>query len=306
MHAPAPALRTLPGFTPRLIGYFVIITLIWGSTWLVIRGQLGPVPVAWSLAWRFLGGAAALMAMCVATGRSLRLDARGHGFALVVAVAQYVLNFNLVYRAEQYLTSGLVALCFALLIIPNAILAALFLGQRITARFALGSGMGIIGVGLMLAHDLAAPGRHGAEVALGLGLALAGVCSASVANVLQATAIGRAQPLDGGIAWAMGYGGLINAALAWISAGPPVIATAPAYLAGLAYLAILASAFVFSLYYALIRAVGPGRAAYTGVLVPLVAMALSSVFEGFQWTGLGAAGGGLALLGLVVALRGRA
>ncbi|PZN95441.1 MAG: EamA family transporter [Alphaproteobacteria bacterium] len=285
--------------------YFAIITFIWGSTWLVIKTQLGVVPASWAVAYRFLLGGSAMMLMALVRGKSLRIGAAGHRFALVNAVMQFVLNFNLVYRAEEHVTSGLVALSFALLIVPNALLAAAFLGQRITPGFALGSIMGIGGVALIFARDLLAPGLDTRAVALGLALAIGGVLSASVANVMQATNVGRALPAEGGLAWSMAYGGILNALLAWVLAGPPVIDTSPAFLLGLAYLGLVASAVAFRLYYAIIRAVGPGKAAYNGVVVPLVAMALSTVFEGYRWTPLAVAGGLLAMVGLVVALRSR-
>ncbi len=286
--------------------YFAIITLIWGLTWLVIKTQLaGDVPPSWSVAWRFLFGGAVMLLVCAVRGKSLRIGAAGHRFALVNAVMQFVLNFNLVYRAEQHVTSGLVALSFALLIVPNALLAALFLGQPITGRFALGSALGIVGVGMMFARDIVTPGFDGAAVVTGLALAIGGVLSASVANVLQASPTGRALPAEASLAWAMAYGGVMNFGIALIVSGPPMIGTTPAYLAGLAFLAIVASAVAFSLYYAIIRAVGPGKAAYSGVVVPLVAMALSTLFEGYRWTPLAAAGGALAMVGLVVALRSR-
>jgi drug/metabolite transporter (DMT)-like permease len=285
--------------------YFVIITLIWGSTWLVIKTQLGVVPASWSVAWRFLLGTSVMMAMCLVRGKTLRLDWRGHCFAATVGIMQFALNFNLVYRAEQYVASGLVALSFALLVVPNAVFSALFLGQKISLRFAVGSLIGIIGVGLMFAQDLASPGAGGAAVALGLGLAVAGVLSASVGNVMQASAAGRALPIEGGLAWAMAYGAIFNTIAAFVIAGPPVFDLSFGYVAGLIYLAVVASAVAFSLYYALIREMGAGKAAYSGVLVPLVAMALSTIFEAYVWTWLAAAGGGLALIGLVVALRSR-
>ena len=305
MHAPAQTIRPMAGqFTPRMLIYFAIVTMIWGSTWLVIKTQLGVVPASWSVAWRFLLGGTVMMIMCLVRGKSLRIDARGHAFALLVAVMQFALNFNLVYRAEEHVASGLVALSFALLLVPNAVLAALFLGQRITPGFAIGSGIGIVGVGMIFGRDIGG-GVHGAETMLGLGFAVAGMISASVANILQATPQARSMPLEGSLAWSMFYGGLLNAAVAWGLAGPPVIDTSPAYLAGLAYLGIVASAVAFTLYYALIRHVGPGKAAYNGVVVPIVAMALSTAFEGYQWSALALGGGVLALVGLVVALRSR-
>ncbi|WP_273462690.1 EamA family transporter, partial [Sandarakinorhabdus limnophila] len=87
---------------------------------------------------------------------------------------------------------------------------------------------------------------------------------------------------------------------------PPVISTAPVYLAGLAYLGIAASAVAFNLYYILIRTVGAGPAAWNGVAVPVVAMALSTLLEGYQWTLTAVAGIALALIGLTIALRAKA
>jgi drug/metabolite transporter (DMT)-like permease len=84
-----------------------------------------------------------------------------------------------------------------------------------------------------------------------------------------------------------------------------VISLAPGYLAGLAYLGIAASAVAFSLYYRLIRIVGAGAAAWNGVVVPVVALAISTMLEGFQWTGSAVAGVLLALLGLGIALKAR-
>lgn len=288
-------------FTPLAWFAFIICTLIWGSTWFVIRTQLGEVPPSWSVTWRFALGAAVMFGLCVVKRKSLRLSPRQHGFALLVAITQFVLNFNLVYRSELYLPSGLVSLTFAFLLVTNTALSAIFLGQRVTGRFMVGSAVGLAGVAMLFAPDLGKPG--GEQMGLGLALAFGGVISASVANVLQATPQGRAMPLEAGLAWAMAWGALIDGAVAWALSGPPVISTAPVYLAGLAYLGIVASAVAFSFYYILIRTVGPGQAAWNGVAVPVVAMALSTLLEGYEWTLTAVAGIALALVGLVIALK---
>lgn len=291
-------------FTPLAWFAFIVCTLIWGSTWFVIRTQLGEVPPSWSVTWRFALGAAVMFGLCLVRGKSLRLTGRQHGFALLVAVSQFVLNFNLVYRSEQYLASGLVSLTFAFLLVTNTALSAIFLGQRVTGRFMIGSAIGLAGVALLFAPDLGKPG--GEQMGLGLALAFGGVISASIANVLQATPQGRAMPLEAGIAWAMAWGALIDGAVAWGISGPPVISTAPVYLAGLAYLGIAASAVAFNLYYILIRTVGAGPAAWNGVAVPVVAMGLSTLLEGYQWTLTAVAGIALALIGLTIALKAKA
>lgn len=295
----------LPRSPLRIALSFGIVTLIWGSTWLVIKTQLGVVPPSWSVTWRFLLAGLVMIGVCLATGKPLRLTRHGHLFALAIGVMQFSLNFNLVYRAEVHLASGLVALSFALLIIPNAVLSALFLGTRITPGFAIGSALGIAGLGLVFVPDILAPGADGGEIALGVALALAAVMCAGVANVLQATRLGRTQPLEPGLAWAMGYGTILNAAAAWWLSGPPTFDLSVTYVAGVAYLGIVASALAFSLYYVLIREIGAARAAYTSVLIPLVAMSLSTAFEGYRWSALAVAGALLALAGLVIALRSR-
>jgi drug/metabolite transporter (DMT)-like permease len=288
-------------FTPQAWFAFIGCTLIWGCTWFVIRTQLGEVPASWSVTWRFALGAAVMFGLCLFTGKSLKMSLPQHGFALLVAVTQFVLNFNLVYRSEQYVTSGLVSLTFAFLLVSNTLLAALFLGQRVTGRFLLGSAIGLAGVMLLFAPDMLRPGSGG--FGFGLMLAFAGVISASVANVLQATSFGRSMPLEAGLAWAMAWGALIDGAVALVVAGPPQFSTQPVYLAGLAYLGIVASAVAFSLYYRLIRQVGPGQAAWNGIVVPVVAMGISTLAEGFVWTASAVAGSVLALIGLVIALK---
>jgi drug/metabolite transporter (DMT)-like permease len=295
---------------PRIFAQFGAVVVIWGSTWIVIRSQLGVVPPSWSVAYRFLIASAVLMTAVLAraeTRAQLRSFGRqAHGFALLVGLVQFSLNFNLVYRAEQHLTSGLVSLLFALLIVPNAVLGHYVLGQHITRRFVIGSLIAIAGLVLLFARDLTAPGGHSAGVVWGLALGLASIGFASIGNVLQATLVGRSLPAQASLALAMAYGGLLNAGYAWVTAGPPVMVWTPAFLAGLAYLAVVASVLAFTLYYSLLRSIGPARAAYTGVLIPVLAMALSTLFEGYRWTPLAVAGAALAMVGMVIALRGRA
>lgn len=303
MHAPINADAKSKLLPRRILLQFATVTLIWGSTWLTIRSQLGVVPPSWSVAYRFLVAGALMAIFCLASRRSLKASPRSHLFFLAMALFQFVLNFNFVYRAEQYVTSGLVAVVFALLLVPNALLAWAFLGQRISLRFAGGAALGIVGVSLLFWHEFGSVG-HGAG--LGLLMTVLAVLSASVANVMQASERGRTLDIFVTLAWSMMYGGLGNAAVAWTLSGPPVIEPTIGYVAGVLYLAAAASAVAFAIYYDMIRAVGPARAAYSSVVIPFVAMALSTLFEGYVWSPLAFAGGALTLGGLWIALRARA
>jgi drug/metabolite transporter (DMT)-like permease len=257
---------------------------------------------AWSVAYRFLLAGAVMLAYAVATGHSLALGRAGQLFALVFGLAQFVFNFNFVYRAEHHVTSGLVAVVFALLIVPNAILGRIFIGSTVGRRFIAGSVVAMAGVALLFVHEVRSdPGAADATL-MGVGLTLAGVLCASVANVMQATERAKALPMPSLIGWGMVWGGLIDAGFAWASAGPPTIEVSFTYLAGLLYLSIAASAVAFSLYFQTIRDIGPARAAYSSVLIPVIAMGLSTVFEGYRWSLLAGAGGVLVLVGMGVAL----
>ncbi|MCW1382393.1 EamA family transporter [Novosphingobium sp. KCTC 2891] len=291
-------------WTPRTIAGFALITLVWGSTWLVIKDQIGTVPPSWSVVWRFALAGTAMFVLAALRGEKLALGRAGQRLALLIGVLQFCLNFQFVYRAERFLTSGIVAVLFALLLVPNSLLARAFLGQRITRGFVAGSAIALAGIALLLLHEyrLAPPGG---QVPLGVALTLAGLISASGANVLQASAEARRHSPVALLAWAMLWGTLADVAVAWALHGPPQFEMRTGYFGGIAYLALLGSVLTFPIYSRLLRDLGPGRAAYSSVIIPVVAMLLSTLFEGYAWSLLAAAGSALAMLGLVVALKAR-
>lgn len=295
-----------PGFmAPRVWIPFVVVSLIWGSTWLVIRDQLGTVPSSWSVAYRFIVAAAGMILLAVAMRQPLKIDRQMVGWTMLLGLLQFSMNFNFVYAAEHHITSGLVAVMFALLIVPNALLAKYWLGRQIGGAFMLGSAIASFGVALLMLQEYRAAPVDGSEVLLGLSLALCSVCTASVSNVLQVTPKIARYPTITILAWSMLWGSLANALFAFITDGPPVIDTRLGYIGGVLYLSIIGSVITFPLYFRLIRDIGPGKAAYTGVVIPVVAMVLSTIFEGYIWSPLALSGGGLAMIGLVVAMQAR-
>ena len=284
---------------------FAICTVIWGSTWLVIRDQLGVVPPGWSVAYRFAVAGVVMALWARWRGERLTLDRRGWGFAALLGALQFCGNFNFVYRAEHYVTSGLVAVVFALLLVPNALLGRVFLGQRLGAQLWVGSGIAMAGVALLFVHEARVDPNATGAVMAGIGFTLLGVLCASVANVMQATQTARAYPMAPLLAAAMLLGAGFDAALAWTLTGAPIFEPRIGYVAGILYLAVAATALAFPLYFGVIRQIGPAKAAYSSVIVPVIAMLLSTLFEGYRWSPLAAAGAALTGLGLIVALRAR-
>jgi len=285
---------------------FIVFTGIWGSTWIVIRDQLGVVPPEWSVAYRFTVAALAMALIARLKGRPLILDRGGFTAAAVIGISQFYGNYSSVYFAERHVTSGIVAVIFALLLIPNTLLGWAFLGQRPGRRFVAGSGLAMIGIVLLCIHELRSNPAPPADVLAGFGFTAAAILCASISNVYQAREQVRRHHLSSLLAWAMAIGALIDALLAWIRSGPPVFDPRPAYWIGLVYLAVFASALAFSLYYPVVRKIGPAKSAYSSVLVPVIAMALSTMFEHYRWTALAIAGALLTLAGMLLAMsRGR-
>ncbi len=294
-----PAPRML---SPRVLIPFMLTGTIWGSTWFVITGQIDGVSAAWSVFYRFMLATPALFLVAVVMGNRLRLNRPEHLLAFGVGIAQFSGNFLFVYHAEMHITSGIVAVMFALLMVPNAVFARVVIGERVQGGFIGGSLVAIAGVAMLLVHEWREAPLDG-NVGLGIALAIGGMLAASIANVVQANPTGRGVPMVSLLAWAMLYGTIFDLGFALLTAGPPPVPQAWQFWAGTAYLAIIGSVVTFPLHYNLVRQIGAGRTAYNGIVTVCVAMGLSTLFEGYRWNMLTAGGAALALLGMGLALR---
>jgi len=282
---------------------FIIFTAIWGSTWIVIRSQLGTVPPQWSVTYRFCIAALAMAVVAAWKGDSLRLSRTGLFAAAFLGFTQFCLNFNAVYLAERHITSGVVATVFALLLIPASLMGWVFLGHRPSKRFAWSSVVAVTGIVMLFVHEVHEHPANGSEIAAGIGLTLVGMLGAAIANVVQARPEIRRFPLFGLLAWSMAAGAAIDGLIAFAMTGSPVFDPHPAYWLGVLYLALLASVVTFSLYYPVVRKIGPAKAAYSSVIVPIIAMGFSTWLEDYRWTGLTITGALLALGGMAAAMR---
>jgi len=281
---------------------FIVFTAIWGSTWIVIRGQLGIVPPQWSVAYRFAIAAIAMAGLATLKGHSLRIGPKTFLAMIFLGFSQFCVNFDAVYLAEQHITSGVVATVFALLLIPSSLLAWGFLGQKPSARFAWSSLVAVVGIVLLFVHEIREHPANSGEIIAGIGLTLGGMLGASAGNVFQARREIRHLPLFTLLAWSMATGAVIDAMIAFAMSGPPVIDLRSGYWAGLLYLSLIASVLTFSLYYPVVRKIGPAKAAYSSVIVPIIAMGFSTWLEHYRWTPLAIIGVLLAIGGMAGAL----
>jgi drug/metabolite transporter (DMT)-like permease len=281
---------------------FLLPSIIWGTTWLVIKFQLGVVPPEASVAWRFALASLLLLSWCLLRGISLRFAAGEHAGLALFGALLFGLNYVLVYRSELHLTSGLVAVLFAFIVFWNLLGARLLFGTPVPPAVLLGATIGVAGVGLLFWPQLASL-RGAPSQRTGIALACLATLVASAGNLQSQRLFARGVPVVPGTAWAMGYAALFLIGWCGVRGVPLAYDPHAPYVLSLLYLSLLGSAVAFVSYLTLLRRVGAGRAGYTAAVIPLVAMLASTVFEGYQWTGEGLAGMALVLAGTVLVLR---
>lgn len=283
---------------------FFIPSFIWGTTWLMIKFQLGQVAPEVSVVYRFGLASALLFGWCALRGIGLRFDGRTHAKLMLLGLLQYGFNYVFVYLSEKYLTSGLVAVVFVLLLVWNLIGARLFFRTPVGAAVIAGAALGMLGVALVFWPEVSElRGAQGSG--LGLLLAVLSTLVASGGNLWSQRIYAQGVSLVPSTAWAMLYAALAVAGYCALRGIPFTFEASLPYLASLSYLALFGSVFAFISYLTLIQRVGAGPAGYTTAATPVVAMATSALFEGYRWTAAAAAGMALVVAGNVLVLQGK-
>jgi len=242
-----------------------------------------------------------LVGYCLITGRSLRFSRRDHLFMAAQGLFLFGINYVLFYWAAAYLISALLAVSFSTLIVMNLINGALFFRQPVTGRAVLAAIMGIGGICLIFWPEIG-----GAEFSrtalLGLALCLFGTYTASLGNMITVRHQRVGIPVVEGNTIGMAYGTLFLLLLVLVRGIPFSFATDAGYLITLVYLALFASVIGFGSYLTIVQRLGADRAAYSSVMFPLVALAVSTFLEGFAWTWMAVLGVALVLAGNLLVL----
>ena len=281
---------------------YAVTVLIWGSTWFAITLQLGVVPPAVSVMWRFLAAAAILLGFALLRRLPLRFGWRDHLWMALQGLLLFCLNYVGFYISEQYLASGLVAVICSMLTIGNIVGMRVFFRVHTHALNLFGALIGVAGVGLLFWPELRALSATSAT-ATGVNWALGATASASLGNMVATRNHRRHLPVPQVNGWSMLYGALITGAAALALGQPFAFDWSWRYVTSLAYLAVFGSVLAFGAYLTLMKRIGAGRAGYTMVAIPVVARLISSAREHLQWTANLWIGVGLCLAGNVLVLR---
>ena len=283
---------------------FAACVAIWGTTWLAITFQLGPVAPEVSVSHRFLLAALLIAAWCRLRGLSLRFSPAEHAALALLGLALYSVSYICVYHAEMHVASGLAAVGYSASPLLSMLGLRVFFGQPMTARMALGSLLGILGISLVYLPEFTHSGQN-RDVALGALFTALAVLISMAGGLLAHRNHERKLYGWPTMAWSMGYGGIASLAIALALGREYTIDLGAPYLLSLAYLTVLGSVAAFGLWLTLIGRVGAARASYVGVMAPVVALCVSTLFEGFAWHLLTALGVAVSIAGNVLVLGGR-
>lgn len=290
------------------LSLFLGCVAIWGTTWLAITYQLGPVAPEVSVSHRFLLAALLIAGWCRLRGLSLRFDAAQHAQLALLGVAMYGVSYVFVYHAEVHVASGLVAIGYSAIPLLSMVGMRVFFGQAMTARMAAGSALGLLGITLVYWPEFGPQFDRIAEnrnVLVGATFTFMAVLVSACGGLLAHR--NHERKLHGWptMAWSMGYGGAASLAIALALGRDYVIALTAPYLLSLLYLTVLGTVLTFAGWLTLVGRIGVARASYVGVMAPVVALFVSTAFEGFTWHLLTAVGVAVSIAGNVLVLGGK-
>ena len=278
------------------------VTFAWGFTWLAQHYQVGVVAPEVSVLWRFVIAAPFMLAIAAIRGEQLRFPLRDHLWLALLGLTLFCTNFVLFYYAAQWITSGLLSVVFALASIINIVLGALLLGTPIDRRTVIGALLGVGGLAAMFYPQLAGTDLN-SQMLIGIALSVAGTFSFCFGNMISARLQRRRLPIFATTGIGMIYGACFIAMFAAFSGHAFIIEPTARYVISLLYLGLIGSVLAFTCYLTLLGRIGADRAAYATVMFPVVALAVSTAFEGYRWTLPAVLGVVAVLAGIVLALR---
>jgi drug/metabolite transporter (DMT)-like permease len=264
--------------------FYSATVCIWGSTWIAIKFQLGVVDPMLSVGYRFALASALLLIWCRIGRLPMRFTPGEHGFMALQGIFLFSLNYLLFYLAELEITSGLAAVIFSTILLMNMLNGAIFLKTPLDKKVFSGAFLGLLGIVLVFRPEITSFSLE-QQGLRGIVLCLLATFFASLGNILSARNQKNQLPIIQSNAFGMGYGAILMLVVAGFTGKPVIFETTAFYIGSLVYLAVFGSIIAFGCYLSLIGSIGADRAAYSTLLFPLVALAISTIWEGYHWTG---------------------
>ncbi len=280
---------------------YILTVGVWGSTWFAITYQIGVVPIDLSIFYRFGLASFLIFGWCFFKRHSLKFSWKTHLFFMAQGFFLFSMNYMASYAATPYISSGLNAIGFSMVLVFNIINSAIFYRTPLTFPIVGGAITGMSGIVIIFWPSLSTLDLTN-ESLIGVLLSLLGGILASYGNIISARNQKQNIPVTESNAYAMGYGALWMLGMIEVKGIPIEFDFSYSYVISLLYLSILGSIIAFGCYLTLLGRIGPSRAAYALVMVPVVALGFSTLFEDFTWEPHIFIGVGLILMGNIIIL----
>ena len=261
---------------------FSIALFCWSPTWYLIKFQLGYVDPLVSVFYRFITASLILFIYLIIKRINLKFSFYQHVWFLFFGTCLYSINYVFFYISNTYLISAYPAIVFSLVVIMNILGERFYFKKKPSIKTLIGVLIGMIGV-IIIFNDEIFNFTYDNDTHVGLFLALLGTFCASTGNMVHQRNLNNNFPLIQTIAYAMLYGSFITLLITRINGTELLFEFTLSYILSLTYLSIVGSIFAFIFYLRLLEQVGPGRAGYVGVIMPIIALLISTVFENLEW-----------------------
>tara|TARA_B100000780_G_scaffold269205_1_gene227834 strand:+ start:106 stop:990 length:885 start_codon:yes stop_codon:yes gene_type:complete len=261
---------------------FGITLLCWSPTWYVIKFQLGYVDPLVSVFYRFFLASVVIFIYLLIKNKNLKFSLNHHTWFLFFGICLYSLNYVFFYLSNTYLISAFPAIVFSTVVIMNIIGEAFYFKKKPSLKTLVGATIGMIGI-MIIFNDEIFNFNLSNDTHVGLFLALLGTFCASTGNMVHQRNLNNDFPLIETIAYAMLYGSLVTLLITQIKGTELLFEYSFSYIISLTYLSIVGSIFAFIFYLRLLEKVGAGRAGYVGVVMPVLALLISTIFEDLKW-----------------------
>ena len=279
-----------------------ITILIWGSSWIMIKFQVEVVSASISVFYRFFLAAIILQCLCLIKRQKSVYALREYIFIAIQGFCLFAVNYWLFYLSAEYLSSGLMALIFSTIVVMNMINGRIWFGTTINLKMVFGAMMGISGLTLVFWPEIQWEDSN-YNMFKGLKFAFVATYFSSLGNIVSVRNQKKGIPVFYSNAYAMTFGCLTMLMITMITDEHWNFSWDPQFLLSLVFLSVFASVVGFWCYLTLLGRVGADRGAYATLIFPIVALSISTVFEGYQWSLIAISGVVLILLGNFIILK---
>ncbi len=259
---------------------YALTVMIWGTTWFAVRLQVDLAPFEISILYRAILSAVLLLSWCKYQKISLLFRPKDHVFLVALGVSMFSIHYLFVFNAYLYLISGVVSVVFSGVSFLSILNNYIFFRTKPSLNVILGALIGVSGLCVFFWDEVANVALHDATLK-GLSLAGIGALIFSLGGSITRRNHSKGLQAIPSLTVGMVYGTLIMLVYTVVQSTPFVIPSSTPYWMSMFYLAI-AGSVAFICYMKLIQNMGPELAGYTAVLVPVVALLVSSVLEGYE------------------------